>query len=82
MDFAGPEYSPRVVSLHPGVGLDEVRDNTGFDLSVNDAAQLPETAMPTLEQLAVIAQLDPMNLRSKQLKDDPPGLRPPARQSI
>lgn len=81
MDFSGPEYRPRVVSLHPGVALDEVRDNTGFDVSVGDALPLPETAVPTTEQLAIISQLDPNNLRSKQLKGDPPGLRLPEGES-
>ena len=73
MDFAGPQQHARVVSLHPGVTLDEVRNNTGFDLAVSDT--LAETAVPTTEQLAVIAQLDPNNTRAKQLKDDPPGVR-------
>jgi len=81
MDFSGPEYRPRVVSLHPGVALNEVRDNTGFDVLVDDALPLPETVMPTTEQLAIISQLDPKNLRSKQLKGDPPGLRLPERES-
>ena len=75
MDFAGPTHRARVVSLHPGVTLEEVRDNTGFDVSVSES--LGETAAPTAEQLAVIARLDPDNLRAKQLKDDPPGVRAP-----
>lgn len=73
MDFAGPNRQLRVVSLHPGVSLEEVRDATGFDIAVVDG--LGETEAPTAAQLAVIAELDPANLRSRQLKGDPPGVR-------
>jgi glutaconate CoA-transferase, subunit B len=79
MDFAGPQYQCRVVSLHPGVSIEEVRDNTGFDLAVGDS--LTVTAIPTLQQLEVIAQLDPENARAKQLKNDPPGVRAAERDS-
>ncbi len=73
MDFCGPDHQMRVVSLHPGVSLDEVLDNTGFELAV--AEDLGVTPAPTEEQLAVIAELDPKDLRSRQLKGNPPGTR-------
>jgi glutaconate CoA-transferase subunit B len=73
MDFRGENHQMRVVSLHPGVTLDEVRDNTGFDLAVADG--LSDTPAPTVEQLEVIATLDPLDARSKQLKGNPPGVR-------
>jgi glutaconate CoA-transferase subunit B len=63
----------RIVSLHPGVTEQEVRDNTGFELAVAD--NLGVTPAPTVEQLAIIAELDPLNARAKQLKDNPPGDR-------
>jgi len=37
-DFAGPDHAMRVVSLHPGVTLDEVREATSFDLWADDVA--------------------------------------------
>jgi glutaconate CoA-transferase subunit B len=61
----------RVVSLHPGVTLEQVRDNTGFDLAVSDSIDV--TSAPTVQQLEIIADLDPLNVRSKQIKDNPPG---------
>jgi len=73
MDFGGPNFQARVISLHPGVSLDEVRDNTGFDIAVSES--LGETAHPTAEQLHIIAELDPKDARAKQLKDNPPGIR-------
>ena len=79
MDFAGPDHQARVVSLHPGVTLDEVLDNTGFDLAVSEFPA--ETAVPRAEQLAVIARLDPKNMRARQLKDDPPGVRVSVRET-
>ncbi|MEL7466678.1 MAG: CoA-transferase [Pseudomonadota bacterium] len=42
----------RLASLHPGVSLEEVRDNTGFAF---DAPESPaETAMPSPDDLALI----------------------------
>jgi glutaconate CoA-transferase subunit B len=73
MDFAGPGRAIRVVSLHPGVGFDEVQDNTGFELARAEA--IPTTPAPTAAQLAAIDRLDPIGLRRKALKDDPPGDR-------
>ncbi|MDB2313271.1 ketoacid CoA transferase [Luminiphilus sp.] len=75
MDFNGPNKQMRVVSLNPGVPLSEVLENTGFEVAV--APNVAETPAPTVEQLALIAELDPLNVRSKQLKDNPPGVRNP-----
>jgi glutaconate CoA-transferase subunit B len=63
----------RIVSLHPGVTEQEVREKTGFELAVVD--NLGTTPAPTQAQLDVIAELDPLNARSKQLKDNPSGDR-------
>ena len=73
MDFQGPGFQARIRSLHPGVTLEEVRDNTGFELAVID--HLSETPAPSSDQLSLMAELDPENLRAKQLKDNPPGVR-------
>jgi glutaconate CoA-transferase subunit B len=42
----------RLESLHPGVTLEEVRDNTGFDFEVPDA--VPETAPPDAAMLDLL----------------------------
>ena len=73
MDFKAEGCHPRVTSLHPGVTLEEVRDNTGFELAVID--HLSETPAPSSAQLSLMAELDPENLRAKQLKENPPGVR-------
>ncbi|MFT5482473.1 MAG: glutaconate CoA-transferase subunit B [Halieaceae bacterium] len=73
MDFGGPDHQMRVVSLHPGISVEQVVENTGFELAI--AADLPTTAAPTQAQLALIAVLDPHQLRAKQLRDNPVGYR-------
>jgi glutaconate CoA-transferase, subunit B len=75
MDFGGADHAIRVVSLHPGVSFDEVQDNTGFALA-KIADELPETPMPTAEQLELIAALDPNNVRATVFKDNPSARRP------
>ena len=73
MDFGGPNHQVRVVSVHTGITVQQVVDNTGFPLHI--PANVPNTAAPTEEQLAIIRALDPQDLRSKQLKDNPKGDR-------
>ena len=72
-DFRGPDRQMRIVSLHPGVTVEEVIGKTGFALHIPE--QIAETAAPTEQQLAIIRRIDPHNLRSKQLADNPPGIR-------
>ncbi|WP_137887243.1 CoA-transferase subunit beta [Pseudomonas sp. 2FE] len=75
LDFQGPQRQMRIRSLHPGVTVAEVQDNTGFALHVPES--IATTTAPSLEQLMLIQQLDPHNLRASQLKDNPPGERSP-----
>lgn len=72
MDFGGADHAIRVISLHPGVTFADVQDATGFALEQGDLA---ETPMPTADQLAVIAALDPHNIRASVIKDNPPARR-------
>lgn len=65
MDFCGPNRQLRIVSLHPGVSAQQVQEATGFSLCIPE--NIPETAAPTAEQLALIRKLDPHNLRATAL---------------
>ena len=48
----------QVESLHPGVSLEEVRDNTGFDLGRAD--EIGETEPPRDSELAALRdEVDP-----------------------
>lgn len=73
LDFEGPDKMIRVRSLHPGVTFEEVQNNTGFELVRPD--NIPDTAAPTAEQLAIIKKFDPHNMRAYIFKDNPPGVR-------
>ena len=73
MDFGGPDHQARLVSVHPGISVDQVTENTGFPLHID--GEVPVTAAPTSEQLDIIAALDPHNQRAMQIRDNPPGDR-------
>jgi glutaconate CoA-transferase subunit B len=74
LDFGGPDHAMRVVSLHPGVTLEQVQAATGFPLQVEGT--LPVTPAPTAEQLEIIrTRLDPLNLRATVFKGNPGGVR-------
>jgi glutaconate CoA-transferase subunit B len=54
LDFDTPDRSMRIQSVHPGVGVEEVRAATGFELAVPD--QVPTTPEPTAEQLTLLRE--------------------------
>ena len=62
MDFGGPSHQVRLVSLHPGVTAVQVKEAPGFPIHVPENVGV--TPDPTPEQLALLAQLDPHNLRA------------------
>lgn len=73
LDFAGPDRSIRVISLHPGVSFEQVQAATGFPLQ--QAEVVEQTPAPSAEQLAIIARMDPHGLRAGVIKNNPPGNR-------
>ncbi|MFL6089925.1 MAG: CoA-transferase subunit beta [Aeromicrobium sp.] len=65
-DVKGPDDTVRLISVHPGVTVDEVRDATGFDLAVAD--DLAETRTPSYAELVIIREmLDPKKLREREV---------------
>ncbi|HET8707094.1 MAG TPA: ketoacid CoA transferase [Pseudomonadales bacterium] len=73
MNWKGPNHMLQLVSVHPGIAVEKVLESTGFEIHV--PANVPVTAAPTEAQLAILQQLDPLNIRAKQIKDNPPGNR-------
>ena len=65
LDFGGPDRQVRLRAVHPGVTPAQVQEATGFALHI--PADVPETAAPTENQLALLARLDPHNLRASVL---------------
>ncbi|MEV6302381.1 CoA-transferase [Actinoplanes sp. NPDC051861] len=67
LDFATPDRSMRLRSVHPGVTVDDVVAATGFALTVPD--QVPATREPTAAELALIAgHLDPHGAREREIR--------------
>ncbi|MFI8216996.1 CoA-transferase subunit beta [Streptomyces sp. NPDC085932] len=65
-DFATPDRSMRLVSLHPGVTAGQVREATGFELTVPD--EVPASRAPTAEELRLIREvLDPAGARAREV---------------
>jgi acyl CoA:acetate/3-ketoacid CoA transferase beta subunit len=66
-DFEARTGAMRVLSVHPGVSLDDVTEATGFELIVPD--DVPETRAPSGEELHLIREvLDPGGLRKKEVR--------------
>ncbi|MCS5638728.1 MAG: CoA-transferase [Myxococcota bacterium] len=67
-DFATPDHRMRLVSVHPGVGVDDVVENTAFELVIE--SDVPETRTPSDEELHLIRDvLDPDGLINKEVRD-------------
>lgn len=73
MDFGGPGHQIRLRSLHPGITVEQVQQNTGFPVFL--PGDVITTPAPTAGQLEIIRRMDPHNLRARELKDNPPGDR-------
>jgi acyl CoA:acetate/3-ketoacid CoA transferase beta subunit len=66
LDFASPDHQMRLASVHPGVTVDDVVANTGFELVV--PAEVPESRRPTDEELTLLREtLDPTGLREQEV---------------
>jgi acyl CoA:acetate/3-ketoacid CoA transferase beta subunit len=63
----GPEGRLEVVSVHPGVSLNEIEENTGFSLATSE---VPTTRIPDDEELRLIREvLDPKGIRSREVPE-------------
>ncbi|WP_052666505.1 CoA-transferase subunit beta [Nitriliruptor alkaliphilus] len=67
LDLGGPGGTMRLVSVHPGVTVDEVQAATGFELAIAD--EVRETRIPTDEERELLAHLDPRGLREREVPD-------------
>jgi acyl CoA:acetate/3-ketoacid CoA transferase beta subunit len=66
LDFATPERTMRIASVHPGVPVEQVCAATGFRLVVPD--DVPTSREPTDEELKLLREvLDPKGLRDKEV---------------
>jgi acyl CoA:acetate/3-ketoacid CoA transferase beta subunit len=65
LDFATPDRSMRLRSVHPGVTVEQVQLATGFPLVIEDVT---ETRLPNADELHLIRDvIDPAGLRNREL---------------
>jgi acyl CoA:acetate/3-ketoacid CoA transferase beta subunit len=65
-DFATPDRSMRLVSVHPGVPVDEVVAQTGFELVL--PSRVPETRLPSDEELRLLRErIDPKGFANREV---------------
>ena len=68
MDFGGPDHRMRLLSVHPGVTVQDVVDATGFELAMSP--RIGESRLPTAEELRLIREvIDPDGLRRQEIPD-------------
>ncbi len=66
-DFETPDQRMRVRSRHPGVPIDEIVEQTGFELTIPDA--VPETRLPSDDELRLVREvLDPGGARDREVQ--------------
>jgi len=66
-DFDTKDKSMRLASVHPGVTVDDVVANTGFELNI--PGNVPETRPPSDEELRLMREvIDPEGLMNKEVK--------------
>ncbi|MES9522111.1 CoA-transferase subunit beta [Streptomyces capoamus] len=66
LDFATPDHSMRLVSVHPGASVAQVREATGFELAAPD--EVPYTREPGAAELELIREvLDPEGARTREV---------------
>jgi glutaconate CoA-transferase subunit B len=53
----------RLEALHPGVTIQQVQENTGFELLISD--DIGYTEAPTAEELRILRELDPAQRYTK-----------------
>jgi acyl CoA:acetate/3-ketoacid CoA transferase beta subunit len=68
LDFATPDHSMRLASVHPGVAVADVVANTGFDLVID--GNVAQTPLPNAEQLQLIREvIDPRGMRQREVPE-------------
>jgi acyl CoA:acetate/3-ketoacid CoA transferase beta subunit len=66
LDFRTVDHTMRIASVHPGVTVEQVQEQTGFALVVPDDVAV--TREPTEEELKLLREvLDPNDVRSREV---------------
>ncbi|NRB40656.1 MAG: CoA-transferase [Pseudomonadales bacterium] len=66
LDFDTPDKRMRLCSIHPGVSIEEVIENTGFELSIPN--NVNKSRSPSLKELQILREVvDPNTLREREV---------------
>ena len=60
MDFDPEKKRIRLATVHPGVTVEQVVENSGFDLII--PKNVPPTDLPTCEELELLKAIDPTGI--------------------
>ena len=66
MNFKNPERAMQIQYYHPGHTVDEIKENTGFDLKV--APDVAETPAPTQDIIKLIEEIDRDGVRRSEFR--------------
>jgi acyl CoA:acetate/3-ketoacid CoA transferase beta subunit len=67
-DFDTPDHSMRLASVHSGVSVEQVVENTGFELVTE--GEVPDTRPPSDEELRILREvLDPKGIGAKEVRE-------------
>lgn len=67
LDFETTDHTMALRSVHPGVRVDQVIENTGFELAIPDDVAVSRT--PDAAEMAAIERIDPNGLRYRDVPD-------------
>ncbi|TFF88409.1 MAG: hypothetical protein EU548_08910, partial [Promethearchaeota archaeon] len=66
LDFDVKTKRMKLMTIHPGVSVEEVKTSTGFDLLIDE--NLKETKPPTVEEIKLLREkVDPLNIRKLEV---------------
>jgi len=65
-DFDEETKHMRLCTIHPGISIETVKENTGFELIIPE--NVPETEVPPIEILEYMNKIDPDNVRAMGVK--------------
>lgn len=66
-DFDLKELKLRLKHYHPGVSIQEIKDNTEFEIIITEDCS--ETPLPTKEEVKIIRNLDSLEIRKREFTE-------------
>ena len=65
-DFETPDNRMRIRSIHPGIEMNEVIENTSFELVIPEG--VVQTRVPDEEELRIMDVIDPTGMRYQEVR--------------